>query len=173
GNNVFDVDDFDEGYLGSYLYDILRMVVSIRLLADQQGIRDEKKRDELVIAFLKSYRKKIKKFAERKKNPTKLNFTVENTKGPIQKVLKKLEKRKHSYELHKQTVVDDKGERKFDREKEKLKEVTTKEYQDITDNWDQYLRSLSEELYKGDKHYHIKDIVEKTRAGVSNTSLKR
>lgn len=173
GNNVFDVDDFDEGYLGSYLYDILRMVVSIRLLADQQGIADEKDRDELVVAFLKSYRKKIKKFAEREKDPTKLNFTIKNTKGPIKKVLKKLEKRTASHELHKQTIVNQQGEREFNREKDKLAEVTAKEYKEMKENWDQYLQSLPKDLYKGDEHYEIKDIVKRTGAGVASTGLKR
>ncbi len=170
GNLVFDVDDFDEGYLGSYLYDILRMIVSIRLLAEQQGVTEQ---DELVISFLKAYSKQIKKFAKREEDPTQLHFTLENTKGPIKKTLEKLEERKQTHELHKQTILNEQGGREFNRDKEKLEEVTAKEYKEIIDNWHKYLASLPTDLYKNEQHYQIKDIVKKTGSGVASTGLKR
>ncbi|UOQ48979.1 DUF2252 domain-containing protein [Gracilibacillus caseinilyticus] len=173
GNLVFDVDDFDEGYIGSYLYDLLRMVVSIRLLAEQQGITDVEERDELVVTFLKAYRKKIKKFAKREEDPKDLYFTTDHTKGPIKKVLKKLEERQETHELHKQTTLNNEGKRVFDREKEKLQEVSQREYNDIVENWSQYMESIDSELFKGEEHYQIKDIVKKTGAGVASTGLKR
>lgn len=37
GDIVYDVNDFDEGYVGSYLYDLLRMAVSIALVGRQLG----------------------------------------------------------------------------------------------------------------------------------------
>ncbi|WP_163539189.1 DUF2252 family protein [Gracilibacillus sp. YIM 98692] len=172
-NLVFDVDDFDEGYLGSFLYDVLRMVVSIRLLAEQQGVEEEEKQDELVIAFLKAYRKQIKKFSKREEDPATLTFDEDHTKGPIKKVLKKLEDREATHELHKQTILDDEGERKFNREKEKLYKMTEKEYNEIVENWQQYIKSIPEEVYKGDEHYQIKDIVKKIGAGVASTGLRR
>ncbi|SHN27120.1 DUF2252 domain-containing protein [Gracilibacillus kekensis] len=173
GNLVFDVDDFDEGYLGSYLYDVLRMVVSIRLLAEQQGVTEQDDQDELVISFLNTYRKQIKKFAKREEDPTQLHFTRDNTKGPIKKTLEKLGERKDTHELHKQTILNEQREREFNRDKEKLEEVTTREYKEITRNWHNYLDSLPTDLYKGEQHYQIKDIVKKTGSGVASTGLKR
>ena len=38
GSIVFDVNDFDEGYVGSYLYDIIRMSISIALYLEEQGL---------------------------------------------------------------------------------------------------------------------------------------
>ncbi len=38
GAIVFDVNDFDEGYVGSYLYDVIRMSVSISLYLEEQGL---------------------------------------------------------------------------------------------------------------------------------------
>ncbi|GAA5415941.1 hypothetical protein Pryu01_00973 [Paraliobacillus ryukyuensis] len=173
GNLVFDVDDFDEGYIGSYLYDLLRMVVSIRLLAEQQGINDEDDRDELVVAFLKSYRKKIKKFAKREADPKDLIITVDEAKGPVKKLLTKLEERKATHELHKQTVLNEKGQRVFDRNKENLRSVSQTDYNHIMENWSQYIASIDEKHFKGEAHYQIKDIVKKTGAGVASTGLKR
>ncbi|SER63826.1 Uncharacterized conserved protein, DUF2252 family [Gracilibacillus ureilyticus] len=173
GQLVFDVDDFDEGYLGSYLYDLLRMVVSIRLMTQQHGITDSTIRDELVTAFLKAYCKQISKFANREEDPRTTSFTVENTKGPIKKVLKKLEERQATHELDKQTIINNDGERVFNREKEKLHEVTQKEFRDITANWNKYIDSIPKEWKREDSHYQIKDIVKKLGSGVASTGLKR
>ncbi|KAB8129931.1 DUF2252 domain-containing protein [Gracilibacillus oryzae] len=173
GQLVFDVDDFDEGYLGSYLYDLLRMVVSIRLMTQQQGVTDSFVRDELVEAFLKAYSKQIKKFANREEDPRTTCFTAENTKGPIKKVLNKLEERKATHELEKQTILDDEGKRVFNLEKERLEEVSQKEYREISANWSNYIASIPKELAKEDSHYEIKDIVRKLGSGVASTGLKR
>ena len=37
GEIIYDVNDFDEGYLGSYLYDLIRMAVSVQLFAKEAG----------------------------------------------------------------------------------------------------------------------------------------
>ncbi|MDL4840881.1 DUF2252 domain-containing protein [Aquibacillus rhizosphaerae] len=169
---VFDVDDFDEGYVGSYLYDVLRMVVSIRLLANQQGFIEEDQ-DSLVKTYLKTYYKQLKKFAEGEKNPVTTKYTTDNTKGPINKTLKKLEERKASHELDKQTTVDENGERKFNRENTKLGAVSNNEYREICKVWNQYIESLSEKTFQGIDHYVIKDIVKKNGAGIGSTGLKR
>ncbi|RCW65806.1 DUF2252 domain-containing protein [Saliterribacillus persicus] len=173
GNLVFDVDDFDEGYLGSYLYDLLRMVVSIRLTAEKQGITDDKDEDKLVKAYLKSYRKQLKKFTKQEEDPVTTVFTIENTKGPIKKALKKLEERKETHELTKQTITNEDGVRVFDRNKEKLKEVSANEYKAIQKAWDDYQSTLPIGKFKEDHHFEIKDIVKKLGSGVSSTGLNR
>ncbi|MCT2536093.1 DUF2252 domain-containing protein [Aquibacillus koreensis] len=169
---VFDVDDFDEGYVGSYLFDVLRMVVSIRLLGEQQGFHEEEQ-DQFVEKFLKSYYKQLRKFVSGDFNPVTTQFTVDHTKGPVRKTLKKLELRKATHELDKQTSLDEHGNRKFDRENIKLDSISNNEYKEIIRNWEQYIASLSEETFKGKEHYQIKDIVKKSGAGIGSTGLKR
>lgn len=172
GNLVFDVDDFDEGYLGSYLYDILRMVVSIRLFGEQQGF-GEADQDQFVEIYLKAYIKKLKKFAAGDKDPVTTQFTIDNTKGPIKKTLKKLEERKNTHKLEKKTIVNETGERRLNREDAKLSSVSNNVYKELVKTWDAYLAGLMEESFKGHGHYQIKDIVKKTGAGIGSTGLKR
>ncbi|MRH44557.1 DUF2252 domain-containing protein [Aquibacillus halophilus] len=169
---VFDVDDFDEGYLGSYLFDVLRMVVSIRLFTEQQGF-SEADQDKFVEVYLKSYCKKLKKFAEGEADPVTTQFTTENTKGRIKKMLTKLEDRKATHELHKQTTIDENGNRIFTRESIKLESISNNEYKGIMKNWNQYLESLTEESFLNEEHYQIKDIVKKKGSGIGSTGLKR
>ncbi|WP_345242271.1 DUF2252 domain-containing protein [Pontibacillus salipaludis] len=172
GEIVFDVDDFDEGYLGSYLYDVLRMVVSIRLFAEQQGF-DKESQDDLVEKYLKAYYKQMNKFVKGDEDPVTTRFTVDHTKGPIKKALKKLEERQATHELDKQTTFDAEGNRVFDREKTKLDSVSNNEYKEIVKIWNMYLESLAEESFQSNEHYDIKDIVKKKGAGIGSTGLKR
>ncbi|GGM24496.1 hypothetical protein GCM10011351_07830 [Paraliobacillus quinghaiensis] len=172
GDIVFDVDDFDEGYFGSYLYDVLRMVVSIRLVAEKQGF-DEDEQDKLVKIYLKKYYQHLKKFLKGDKDPVTRQFTMDNTKGPIKQTLEKLVNRDATRKLEKQTYINEQGERKFNREKTKLDNVSSNEYKEIIKVWDNYLNSLNKETFQGKAHYKIKDIVKKTGAGIGSTGLKR
>ncbi|WP_407270945.1 DUF2252 domain-containing protein [Radiobacillus sp. PE A8.2] len=169
---VFDVDDFDEGYLGSYLYDVLRMVVSIRLFASNKDYLASQQ-DFFVETYLKAYYKQLKKFVEGKENPVKTIFTVENTKGPIKKALKKLEERKVTHELDKQTMINEEGNRVFNRDNLKLHDVSNNEYKELMKIWDNYIECIPEPCFKGKDHYQIKDIVKKTGAGIGSIGLKR
>ncbi len=40
GTIIYDVNDFDEAYIGSYLFDLLRMAVSVDLFAAESGFDD-------------------------------------------------------------------------------------------------------------------------------------
>ncbi|WP_347862322.1 DUF2252 family protein [Salimicrobium sp. PL1-032A] len=172
GHIVFDVDDFDEGFLGSYLYDVLRMVVSIRLFAAEQGFQEED-RDEFVAHFCEKYRKQMKKFNEGKDDPVTTEFTVDNTKSAIKKALEKLEEREATHELEKQTTTDGEGNRHFDREKHKLKNVSNADWKRLHEAWPEYIDSLAPDTFRGEAHYEIKDIVKKSGAGIGSTGLKR
>lgn len=65
GQIVFDANDFDEGYVGSYLYDILRMSTSIALYADEQGRTAEEQRT-FIRTFTESYYKQLARFVANK-----------------------------------------------------------------------------------------------------------
>ena len=169
---VFDVDDFDEGYLGSYLYDVLRMVVSIRLMTAQHEWMPEEQ-DEFVEKYLKAYVKQLKEFHKGDEDPVSLEFSVENTKGPIKKVLKKLEERKHSHELDKQTIVDHDSIRSFDIGKEKLSSVSKQERNDLASSWKDYIKSLDPTSRQNEAFYRIKDVVKKKGSGIGSTGLER
>ncbi|MGB7999055.1 MAG: DUF2252 family protein [Anaerobacillus sp.] len=169
---IFDVDDFDEGYLGSYLYDLLRMGVSIRLYAEQLGYTKEEQTD-LVSSYIKIYVKQLQQFEDAKDDPVTLQFTEKNTKGPIKKRIKKLEDRSPTHELEKQTRINNEGERKFIRTGEKLNAISEIEKNKVRKAWETYTSTIKEEVNENLKHYDIKDIVEKQGAGIGSTGLKR
>lgn len=155
GEIVYDVNDFDEGYVGSYLYDVIRMSVSIGLYMDEQQINETEQ--ELVIqSFINSYVKQLERFQKKKDDAFTLSFTKENTKGPIKKILKKLESRQQSHLLEDITQIQN-GKRMF--------------------VWSDEVHPVSAETYTAIQaalpDYVIKDIALKYGSGTASIGLKR
>ncbi|MGY3188304.1 DUF2252 domain-containing protein [Lysinibacillus sp. TE18511] len=156
GDIVFDINDFDEGYVGSYLYDVSRMSVSIALYLEEQGL-DHEAQEKAIHHFLHSYVSQLKRFQRKQDDPLTLTFTKDNTKGPIKKVLKKLEKRQHSQFVQDITYINDEEQRVF-LWNEEVQPVTSEEY-----------AAISTVL----PNYKIKDIAIKYGSGTASIGLKR
>lgn len=156
GNIVFDVNDFDEGYVGSYLYDLTRMSVSIALYLEEQGLHNTAQ-ETAIQHFLSSYLQQLKRFQRKQDDPLTMLFTKDTTKGPIKKMLKKLEKRQSTQFVQDITQMNEDGKHVF-RWDEEIQPVSTEEYQ-----------AISNVL----TNYTIKDIAIKYGSGTASIGLKR
>lgn len=156
GDIVYDVNDFDEGYIGSYLYDILRMSISIALYMEEQGIANEGQ-EQAIHHFLESYVKQLRRFQQKIDDPSTLIFTKDNTKGPVKRILKKLEERQRTHLLQDITYINELGNRVF--------------------KIDEEVQVVSEDEYKKIRavlpNYTIKDISIKYGSGTASIGLKR
>jgi uncharacterized protein (DUF2252 family) len=72
GNDTFDITDFDEGYIGPYVWDVRRIAVSILLAAEENGL-SASDGQSLVRTFVDSYLSKLKDF---KGNDEELNYRL-------------------------------------------------------------------------------------------------
>lgn len=171
GDIVFDANDFDEGYVGSYLYDILRMNVSIALYADAEGHTPEEQR-AFIREFTESYYEQLARFVAKKEDPSTLTFTEDNTKKPISKVLRKLEKRKHNHLLADITYSNEQGERVFCFDDE-VRPVTGDEAEQIRAVMRDYMSTLEAKHVPNADHFRIKDIARKYGSGTASIGLSR
>lgn len=96
GALVYDVNDFDEGYLGSYLYDLLRMSVSIALVCRMKGESEDAEQHQIE-AYLRAYAKQMWKFVKGKDDPASFIMDEERASGKVRKLLRKLRKRKEQH----------------------------------------------------------------------------
>ncbi len=171
GKIVYDINDFDEGYLGSYLYDLLRMSVSVKLVCEALQY-DEEQTDEAVHTYLKAYYKQIRRFAARKDDMQPMLFTAEQTSGPIRKLLKKQEERSASAFLEEVTERTS-ALRRFSRTAE-LVPAEAEERGELTAAWGEYLMTLSESSKaRGEAFYAIKDVAVKHGSGTASIGLDR
>lgn len=84
GEIVYDVNDFDEGYIGSYLYDILRMSVSISLYCEEMGYSEVEQKGRIA-EYLKAYYGQLSDLAKKKMTHTRLPLQKKIQKGQYEK----------------------------------------------------------------------------------------
>ncbi|TSI10667.1 DUF2252 domain-containing protein [Lysinibacillus sp. BW-2-10] len=171
GEIVYDVNDFDEGYIGSYLYDVLRMSVSIALYAEAQGFSHVQQKNRIE-TYLTAYYKQLKRFKKGKDNPLTLTFTASNTKGPVKKVLKKLAKRQRDHLLNDITHINEENKRVFSWSEE-IEPVSIEERTLLESLTQAYFNSLDHEDKKEISYYTIKDIARKHGTGTASIGLDR
>ncbi|MDQ6421253.1 DUF2252 family protein [Paenibacillus sp. LHD-117] len=170
GRIVFDVNDFDEGCTGSYLYDVLRMSVSLFLAMSENG-RSIEEQMNTVNAYLSAYVEQMKKYAGRKEDPGALVFDQQTTQGPVRKLLKKTENLASSHFIEKITFLEE-GRRTF-RWSEEIQLPTEEERELIVNGWNEYMSHLSSRLGLPDSYYLIKDIAIKHGSGTASIGLDR
>lgn len=171
GEIVFDVNDFDEGYIGSYVYDILRMSVSIALFCDAQSL-NEAEQKQRIVQYLTSYYQQLKRFNKEKDDPYTLTFTKDNTKGIVRKVLKKLVKRQSDHLLKDITYINENQMRVFAWSDE-IQPVSDDERATLESLSEVYFSSLDAENKQEPFFYSIKDIARKHGTGTASIGLDR
>jgi uncharacterized protein (DUF2252 family) len=171
GEIVYDVNDFDEGYIGSYLYDVLRMSVSIALFCDAQSLSEEEQK-ERIITYLTSYYRQLNRFVKSKDDPFTLTITKDNTKGPVQKILKKLVKRQRNHLLKDITYMNEENKRVFAWSDE-IQPVSAIERGTLDSISEDYFHSLDDDNKKDSSFYTIKDVARKHGSGTASIGLDR
>jgi uncharacterized protein (DUF2252 family) len=170
GQIVYDINDFDEGYLGSYLYDLLRMSVSITLVCEALQY-DEEQTDEAIYAYLRSYYKQIRRYSMRKDDMQSMRFTSDNTSGPIRKLLKKVEQKSANTFLEEVTEQAS-AIRRFARSAE-IVPAGAEERQQLAAAWDEYVSTIQSILKKEEWFYAMKDVAGKHSSGTASLGLDR
>src|SRR5687767_5842623 len=82
---VFDVNDFDEAYLGHYTWDLQRMAASLALLGFRKALSDASIA-QLIETYGAAYLETVRLFATSEVDRD-FRLTLDNTKGPLRAVL--------------------------------------------------------------------------------------
>lgn len=170
GTLVYDVNDFDEGYLGSYLYDLLRMSVSAVLVARSKGL-SHNSQIQTVESYLQAYSKQMRRFVKAKDDPGTYSIDIEQAEGLIKKLLKKLQKRKEQHFLEKVTALVQEH-RQF-ATNEEIVSPTEEERQALLEAWPEYLSTVAASGEEQLRHFQVKDIAVKHGSGTASIGLDR
>ncbi len=82
---VFDVNDFDEAYVGHFTWDLKRLAASLALMAFAKALSDEDV-DEMITAFVTSYADQVRAFAATDADK-EFRLTLDTTDGALHEVL--------------------------------------------------------------------------------------
>ncbi|MBP5976833.1 DUF2252 domain-containing protein [Brasilonema sp. CT11] len=170
GNNVFDTTDFDEGYLGPYVWDLRRMAVSILLAAKENGLSSSDGQD-IVRNFLDAYLNKMSDF---KGTNDELSYRLEsgNTSGVVKDLIQQAAGKSRSNFLNKYTQINTSGNRVFQTTSE-LQAVSSSTYSAITTAMSSYIASIPSSKRYNNNYYTLKDIRLKLGSGTGSLGKYR
>ena len=105
GRLVFDVNDFDEAYLGHYTWDLARFCASLALLCWQKALPDEVIED-LVRRYVRAYADQIEHY-QRVPDDTEWALTLDTAEGAVLDALHRAKLSTRFGMLESMTVVED------------------------------------------------------------------
>jgi uncharacterized protein (DUF2252 family) len=169
GNDIFDISDFDEGYFGTYVWDLRRMAVSILLAAKENGLSSAD-RQQCVRDFLDAY---LDQMAVFKGSSDELTYrlTAANTGEVVKDTIQTLSGKTRASLLSKYTTLS--GSTRTLQNLSDLVSVPTATYNAINSAMSSYVSSIPAAKQYATSYYSVKDIRQKLGSGVGSLGKMR
>jgi uncharacterized protein (DUF2252 family) len=165
---VFDVNDFDEAYLGHFTWDIKRMVASVALLAWMKAISDADIAS-LIETYVRSYVEQVRYFVESDRDH-EYALRLETTDGRVHEILLETRLNTRVGLLDRVTLIDENFERRF-RRSPGVRDLDEAERARVHAAYEAYLNTIPEEKRFRSLTYQVKDIVGRKGFGIGSAGL--
>jgi uncharacterized protein (DUF2252 family) len=164
---VFDVNDFDEAYLGHFTWDLKRMAASLALLGFSKALSDETIR-EMIGAYASAYLEQVRAFSTGDKD-NEYRLTLENTEGALHDVLLEARLATRIRMLDKMTAIEG-HERQF-ADGPGVRRLDAGEEAEVREAYEAYLETIPEVKRQHSVSYEIKDLVGRAGFGIGSAGL--
>ncbi|MBA3233543.1 MAG: DUF2252 domain-containing protein [Propionibacteriales bacterium] len=165
---VFDVNDFDEAYVGHFSWDLRRFLASLALMGWQKALPDDAVRD-LAATYLRAYVDQVGRYVDQREDEA-YALRLDNTAGAIHDVLRTARMATRVSLLDTVTEVVD-----FDRRLRRgsdARDLGKTERKMVEGAYKRYLKTIPDA--KREHHevfYDIKDVVGKVGFGIGSAGL--
>jgi uncharacterized protein (DUF2252 family) len=168
GRLVFNVNDFDEAYVGPYLWDLKRFAASVALLGYAKALADETI-SELVRTYATAYRERIGVLAGDEKTAGGAQLTLDTAQGPLLDALRHARTRTRFGLLDGMTEIRD-YERRFTFEGGAVAlDGATRDK--VLAAFERYVASLPADSRARPDTYRVKDVVGRRGIGIGSAGL--
>ncbi|MGH3326303.1 MAG: DUF2252 domain-containing protein [Streptomycetales bacterium] len=164
---VFDVNDFDEAYLGHFTWDIKRLAASVALLSWTKAISDPDI-DRLIETYVSAYVEQVSYFAESDRDHA-FSLRLETTTGPIHEVLQQARRSTRVGLLDAITVIEG-YERRF-AERPGVRRLGDAERTAVEGAFARYLDTIPAGKRFNSLTYRVKDVVGRSGFGIGSAGL--
>ncbi|WP_199430878.1 DUF2252 domain-containing protein [Qaidamihabitans albus] len=164
---VFDVNDFDEAYLGSFTWDLKRLVASVALIAWTKAISDADI-EQLIETYVRAYVRQVRHFADHP-GDEKFRLQLDTTDGLIHDVLLRARMNTRVELLDKTTSIQD-YERRF-RLGPGVRELDDREHAAARAAFERYLETIPANKRFESITYVVKSIVGRKGFGIGSAGL--
>jgi uncharacterized protein (DUF2252 family) len=167
GRIVFDVNDFDEAYLGHVSWDLRRFAASFALLAWRKAFSDDVI-GELITVYLDAWLEQVEAFT-RSDADREFALVSGNTEGAVRELIRATAGRTRLGLLDRMTVVED-GERRF-ADNRPNRRLEDDERAEVLDALGQYKATLPPRPWRREVAYEVKDIIGTGGFGIGSAGL--
>ncbi len=167
GRLVFDVNDFDEAYLGHWTWDPMRFCASLVLLCWQKALPDEVM-DRLVETYLRAYLDQAGHYRS-VDDDTRWALTLETATGAVLTSLQEAKLRTRVDLLAGATVVDSYARRFSDGAG--VRRLESAETDEVVEAFERYLGTIPEHKRDGGVTYDVLDVVGRSGFGIGSAGL--
>src|SRR4051794_40140702 len=165
---VFDVNDFDEAYLGHYTWDLQRMAASLALLGFSKALSDDHVRG-LIEGYANAYADQVRHFAETS-GDEEFRLTLETTEGAVHDVLEAAQQETRISLLQGLTVIE--GAQRRLAPGPGVRALEDGERDAVLAAYDDYLDTIPESKRQQSISYRVKDVVGASGFGIGSAGLR-
>ena len=167
GRIVFDVNDFDEAYLGHLSWDLRRFAASFALMSWRKALSDDAI-GELIGIYLRAYLDQVEAFT-RSDEDRSFALVKDNTEGAVREVILETATRTRQELLGRITVVED-HERRF-ADGPQNRRLDDDERARVMAALDRYRETVHPPRRRRDVAYDVKDVVGTGGFGIGSAGL--
>ncbi|MFF5755613.1 DUF2252 domain-containing protein [Streptomyces longwoodensis] len=168
GRLIFNVNDFDEAYVGPFTWDLKRFSASIALIGYAKALSDEQI-SELVGIYADAYRERIHSLATGAKSDEVPPFTLDTATGPLLDALRDARSLTRFGLLETMTEIRD-FERRFAPGGGSIELDAATRYK-VLAAFDGYLETLPDSSLARPDSYRVKDVVGRRGIGIGSAGL--
>ncbi|MGY1814236.1 DUF2252 domain-containing protein [Blastococcus sp. SYSU D00820] len=167
GRIVFDVNDFDEAYLGHLSWDLRRFVASFALLAWRKALGDDVIGD-LLATYLTAYLDQVQAFT-RSDDDRSFALTRENTEGAVREAILQSTARTRASLLDRLTVVE--GYQRRFADGGRARRLDDAERDRVLAAVEEYRHTVVPPRRRRDVAYDVKDVIGTGGFGIGSAGL--
>jgi uncharacterized protein (DUF2252 family) len=164
---VFDVNDFDEAYLGHFTWDLQRMAASLALLGFAKALSDEAI-ERMIATYAGAYVDRVRAFATGERD-REFRLTLDNTDGVLHDVLLNARLETRIGLLEAMTTVEG-AERRF-ASGAGVRRLDDGERAEVEEAFGAYLETIPEIKRQHSVSYAVKDVIGRSGLGIGSAGL--
>ena len=168
GRLVFNVNDFDEAYVGPFTWDLKRFVASVALIGYSKALSDNQI-TKLVRTYATAYHERIHALASNAKDDEALRLTLDTANGPLLDALRSARSQTRFGLLGSMTEIHD-FDRRFSSGGGSI-ELDAATRQKALVAFDRYLKTLPDSTQSRPEYYRVKDVVGRRGIGIGSAGL--
>jgi uncharacterized protein (DUF2252 family) len=168
GTLVFDVNDFDEAYVGHFSWDLRRFVASLALMGWQKALPERSVRD-LARRYLQAYVEQVRHYVD-SDDDQDFALRLDNTSGAIHEILQQAKLSTRVALLDRTTEIHGR-ERRF-ADAPTARRLDDAERDRVLQAYDRYLGTIPEhKRHPREVFYRVKDVVGRSGFGIGSAGL--